>query len=76
MTLHPTRPCRACGAPIYWGLTNSGRKIPLDPAPTPTGNLAFRDDGRVVSDHGFPTTAPRYVSHFVTCPRADEFRRR
>lgn len=25
--------CKGCGAPIVWGVTKSGSKIPLDPRP-------------------------------------------
>lgn len=70
--------CRSCGAPVRWERTAAGKPIPLDPEPVPTGNLAFRDDGRVVTcleDGGWPQDAPRYVTHFATCPNADQHRR-
>lgn len=41
------RQCRSCKAPIYWVLTVSGRRMPVNP------------DG---------------VSHFSTCPNANEHR--
>lgn len=68
--------CRSCNAPIRWELTAAGKKIPLDPEPPAFGgNLVFRDDGRVVSDHGAPAYLPRYRTHFVTCPNASKHRR-
>jgi hypothetical protein len=44
----------------------------------PDGNLAIRDDGRVVAyldNGGWQSDAPRYVTHFATCPNADQHRR-
>lgn len=67
--------CRSCNATIRWERTAAGKPIPLDPEPRPDGNLCIRDDGRVVSDHGFPASAPRYVTHFATCPNANQHRR-
>lgn len=59
---------------MRWERTAAGKPIPLDPEPTPTGNLAFRDDGRVVAAAGCPP-GDRYVTHFATCPDAAEHRR-
>lgn len=67
--------CRSCGAEIRWERTHAGKPIPLDPEPRADGNLSIRDDGRVVSSSGFPAEAPRYVTHFATCPHANQHRR-
>lgn len=78
--------CRACGAQITWERTKNGKPIPLDLAlhwcsPNGSGRRLFliRDDG--VSAQGFeckPSAAGAQcgrVTHFSTCPKAEEFRR-
>lgn len=69
--------CRSpgCGRPIVWASSVNGDPIPLDPEPTPDGNLDLVD-GRAVA-YGLEAAAaqrPRYVSHFVTCVDAASFR--
>lgn len=58
--------CKSCGTEIIWIRTPTGR-VPLDPRP-PVYSVDFkrRGDmrGRKVQGH--------YVSHFATCPGADE----
>lgn len=40
-----TARCRACRAPIWWGLTSPGQKLmPLDPTPAETGNVVISAD--------------------------------
>ena len=78
--------CRSCGAEVTWATTDAGKGIPLDPEPRQDGNLVIVGD-----DHfGTPRVrldrpddnqgalfgpSERYVSHFVTCPDASEWRR-
>lgn len=31
------QPCRFCGQPIIWGLTNTGKRAPFDAQPDETG---------------------------------------
>jgi len=58
--------CRSCNAPLKWVKTPAGKNMPLD--------LASRETRiAIVGDVG--VTCPTYVSHFVTCPRADKHRR-
>lgn len=66
--------CRSCNASIRWERTAAGKPIPLDPEPVEDGNLALREDGRVVNAQGCPP-GPRYVTHFASCPNASEHRR-
>jgi hypothetical protein len=33
--------CRSCGAPIWFGLTAKGRKMPMDPTPVEDGNVVM-----------------------------------
>ena len=83
--------CRSCGAPIEWVRTTNGETMPLDPDPRDDGNLArtgSRSTTRTGSevdvvryvdpaDLPLPGLDPpdRYVSHFTTCPDADQWRR-
>lgn len=76
----PPRPgrCRSCGASVYWVLTGSGALMPVDVDPVDGGNVRFvaQDLVEVVG----PLEAelgdrPLFVSHFATCPNADEHRR-
>lgn len=70
--------CRSpgCGRPIIWARSVNGDPIPLDPEPTPDGNLDLVD-GRAVA-YGLEAAAaqrPRYVSHFTSCVDAASFRK-
>jgi hypothetical protein len=81
--------CNGCGKNIVWGKTKDGKRIPLDSrAPVylqsdQYGNgsgLAFRQeevehyidplDGSPGCD---PVKGKWMVSHFATCPKANEF---
>lgn len=64
--------CKACGAQVVF-VTNSktGKKVPLD--------IASRAHIYELSDSADDVAAPAgqqqelYVSHFLTCPKADLF---
>ena len=74
--------CRSCGEEIifapHWGAPQ-GRLMPIDARPAEGGNLAVIDGVYViVRDRG---NAQRWqdslhLSHFVTCPKATQHRRR
>jgi hypothetical protein len=52
--------CRGCSAPIYWVLTLTNKKMPVD----------------CEADGCFPPTAREEglgVSHFTTCTKANDF---
>lgn len=61
--------CRGCGKDIVWGVTEEGKKIPLDPTPP-----VYQYAGDSVADK---PSAIRHkncmVSHFTTCPKANQF---
>jgi len=59
-TIGETRPCKGCGQPITWVLLN-GKPHPADAKP-----IMIIYEGKLISGH---------ISHFATCPRADEFRK-
>lgn len=59
--------CKGCGAPIVWGLTPEGKRIPLDPKPPVYAYEA--DNGNCLQ----VKAATVYVTHFATCPKANDF---
>lgn len=68
--------CSTCGAPIWWAVTEAGKGIPIDAEPRPDGNMVLGDKGMRPHLPLFDDDAmPRYVSHFATCPQADQHRR-
>ena len=68
--------CRSCDAPIEWAITTKGSHIPLDPEPTPAGNLVLIDGIARHPTLGEDVPYLQYISHFVTCPDAERFRRK
>jgi hypothetical protein len=76
--------CRSCGAPIRWAVTVNGKRMPVDDQPVPDGNLVLSDP---TPGAYAPVAAafdpqqlliddpPRFVSHFATCPQADQYRK-
>ena len=76
-----TTPCRACGAEIAFIKTVKGKTMPVDPEAvsfTPAGGPeAFvMLYGRVVRGVRRKNgSAAGFVSHFATCPAADEMRK-
>lgn len=72
----PASTCRSCFANIVWAKTLKGHNIPLDPRPTPQGNLVFEaDDVTVRPARTHDLGGVRFVSHFATCPNAGHHRR-
>lgn len=72
--MSPTR-CRACGAPIIFGVTVRGKSLPLDAEPNSKGNVWFGDDGKLVVGGDPAPSRLRYMAHWATCPKAASFRR-
>lgn len=74
--------CRSCGAQIIWAVTTSGRRMPVDAAPVPNGNVALcphpspghAPTAHIVSPQAEAHQDDRFTSHFATCPHADEHR--
>ena len=78
----PEQPtCTGCGAAVRWVLTVGGRRIPIDPRTSPTGNIVpvRSDDGtlraRVLTGDELPAQEPAWVPHWATCTRSAVFRR-
>lgn len=79
--------CKACHARIFFVQTAKSERMPVDLRPASNGNLAVTPG---VGDE-LPTAVvltlgqavgmraagkPTYLSHFVGCPKAGEFRKR
>lgn len=75
--------CKTCDAEIEWVITTTGSSMPVDADPVPDGNITLADPpplGRSRTATVYKQTpmlepGPYYVSHFVTCPDADQHRR-
>jgi len=65
---HPTT-CRSCGAPIVWGITDKGRRMPLDSAPDPDGEWTVTTWGDLEHATADTPVGERRISHFATCPQ-------
>lgn len=61
--------CRSCGAPIVWGVTSNGKRIPLDAEPEVRFVFQDADDPKKLGG-----AMKTYQSHFATCPDADDWR--
>lgn len=75
--------CKSCGAEIMWIQTVNGKPMPCDPKPIPfvedkTGSLTLvTKDGRVVRAKADASSDEfGYVSHFATCPNANQHRKK
>jgi hypothetical protein len=71
--------CGSCGALIAWVRTAAGKRMPIDFEPTEDGNVVIEPDGvvHVLKAGEFPVPGEaRHTSHFATCPKAAEHRRR
>lgn len=58
-----TTPCKGCGRPILWGVTADGKRIPLDPR----ASVYAYESGKA------ERLGTAYVTHFATCPHANQF---
>lgn len=81
--------CKYCGAPIVWIKTQNGRSMPCDANAVQYQNarggkdVVVTPEGKVVrvsviKGGGILTPIPDgegYISHFATCPHANEARR-
>ena len=81
--------CKTCRAEIRWAVTVNGKKIPIDAAPAAGGNITLSERAKqapiavMLDAQGnapLPALqpsaeAPRYTSHFATCPDAENYRK-
>ena len=69
--------CKSCGAAIFWAKSaTTGKAMPINARPDPQGNISLDLTGAaVVGKAGVDLPGPRYVSHFVTCPQHEKWRK-
>ena len=67
--------CKGCGKPIVWALitkngVRTGKRVPLDPLP-----IIYKINGFDEPEYEAHSIlqADGMCSHFVTCPKANEF---
>lgn len=74
---HPVTKCR-CGASMFMAPSaTSGKMVPLQELPTPTGNIFLNSKHEAVyvsTKNPAPHGSTLYTSHFADCPHADQFR--
>jgi hypothetical protein len=79
------KPCRGCKSLIRFVLTPKRRRMPIDPRPAREGNVRLErvfDEVVAVTlaggelDRAREASEPLYTSHFATCPKAAQFKRR
>lgn len=64
--------CRSCHAPVVWVKTDAGRLMPLDARPL----VVFKVDEKGDPPRAFIFSESVFQSHFVTCPNADQHRKK
>jgi hypothetical protein len=78
-----TARCGSCQQPIRWVTTEAGKSMPLDPdpadgniigLPNPAGGEPLAHTLRKTDTP--PADAPRFTSHWATCPTSERHRRR
>ncbi len=71
MALQQAR-CRSCGATILWGETVRGKRTPVNVRPV----TIFVEDRDLRPGRTLLRALAGYVSHFATCPRVQEHRKK
>jgi hypothetical protein len=63
-------------------MTVGGKRMPLDPDPSPEGTVVpvtdptLGDRARVLTGTELPAQEPAWVAHWATCPDSAQYRRR
>jgi len=76
--MHLRSQCRSCGAPIFWAETEHGNRMPLDAEavrPESKNTFVLRQGVAVAVPPLVYFNEPHYISHFATCPHADQHRK-
>jgi len=73
--------CRSCGAEIKFIKTTRGKWMPVDPEQIQAkdcelNNVIVKEDGTVITVTPYTSDdTVGYVSHFATCPNAEEHKK-
>ena len=60
--------CPKCGARILYVVTERGTRMPIDPMPSPEGNIEIAANGlAVLRVRDKPAGVPLYAHHHRTC---------
>ena len=66
--------CKGCGKQITWGRTSEGKNIPLDICGQGYEVVEVTvDDQKRPTNHILALGKKVYTSHFMTCPKRQEF---
>ena len=70
--------CKGCGRSIFWIKNENGKAEPFDQSPRRVLARSADAAPQVTALQRASTwvTAPAHLPHFITCPNADNFRRR
>lgn len=74
--------CKLCGAEIIWTRMQSGKAMPVDAQPhyfrpDDDGHFTFiTPEGETMKGEPEEMGIRGYISHFATCPNADQHRRK
>ena len=66
-------PCRSCGAPLIWGVSPRGDRVPVDAEPRKRITLWASRDPEVAP---LASLVDVYTSHWATCSSPEAQRRR
>lgn len=65
--------CKGCGKEMVWGITGTGKKIPLDPGPAIYRVVELNGVAKNEGEAFVERIPGAMVSHFATCPKAADF---
>jgi len=67
--------CKSCGARIYWCVTTTGKRMPVNATESASGNLLLelQPGGELLARYVSPGEGT-HTSHFATCPHAAQHR--
>jgi hypothetical protein len=76
--LHSPKPCKSCGAKIFWAQTTEGRSMPVNAECVEGGNIQLYDRNGTIVAKVYGVAPPGTMlrkAHFATCPQADQWRK-
>jgi hypothetical protein len=68
--------CNSCHAEIVWCETTTGKRMPMDAAPSEKGTFVILGGrAHTATDEDRRLNRPLHTSHFSSCPQASDWRR-